>query len=364
MKLLASILGAALLTGAAPSSWASPVECQGVASPPPGSDVRFTEVPAFSFTERSGATVTLGDLAGAPWIAVPFYARCLGPCPSLTGDLRARVYERLAGSDVRLVSFSVDPRFDSPEVLQEWAERFQVEDDRWLFLTGELSDMEAFVRDGLKVALARDETLEPGLAVTHSTRLPVVDPEGRIAGWYECAADGLGRAELEANMDLMTNVALALSTAPQAGGPPASSLPAINAGLNGLATILLVLGYRAIRRGDRDRHAALMKTAFATSAAFLACYVYYHTAVLPLQGGPTKFHGTGAAKVGYLVLLGTHVVLAAVNLPMILRTLLLARREDWERHRRWARWTFPIWLYVSVTGVVVYVVLYHLNPAP
>ena len=359
MKLTASILGAVLLAGAAPSSWAARPRAQGVASPPPGSEVRFSEVPDFAFTERSGATVTRADLLGSPWIAVPFYARCLGPCPSLTGDLRARVYEELRGSDVRLVSFSVDPRFDSPEVLGEWASRFEVEDDRWLFLTGDLEEMEAFVREGLKVALARDETLEPGLAVTHSTRLPVIDPEGRIAGWYECAADGLERAELESNMDLLTNVALALSTAPQP-----SNLPAINAALNGLATVLLVLGYRAIKRGDRERHAALMKTAFATSAAFLACYLYYHTAVLPLQGGPTQFHGSGAAKVGYLTLLASHVILAAVNLPMILRTLLLARREDWERHRRWARWTFPIWLYVSVTGVVVYVVLYHLNPAP
>ena len=359
MKLTASILGAVLLAGAAPLSWAALPPAQGVASPPPGSEVRFSEVPDFAFTERSGATVTRADLLGSPWIAVPFYARCLGPCPSLTGDLRARVYEELRGSDVRLVSFSVDPRFDSPEVLEEWASRFEVEDDRWLFLTEDLVEMEAFVREGLKVALARDETLEPGLAVTHSTRLPVIDPEGRIAGWYECAADGLERAELESNMDLLTNVALALSTAPQP-----SNLPAINAALNGLATVLLVLGYRAIKRGDRERHAALMKTAFATSAAFLACYLYYHTAVLPLQGGPTQFHGGGAAKVGYLTLLASHVILAAVNLPMILRTLLLARREDWERHRRWARWTFPIWLYVSVTGVVVYVVLYHLNPAP
>jgi uncharacterized membrane protein YozB (DUF420 family) len=76
------------------------------------------------------------------------------------------------------------------------------------------------------------------------------------------------------------------------------------------------------------------------------------------------FHGEGAAKVAYLVLLGTHVLLAAVNLPMVLRTLLLAQREDWARHRWWARRTYPIWLYVSVTGVLVYFVLYHWNPTP
>ncbi len=141
-------------------------------------------------------------------------------------------------------------------------------------------------------------------------------------------------------------------------------LPAVNASLNGLAAVLLVLGWRAIRSGRRERHERLMKAAFAVSAAFLACYLYYHFAVA--RGEPTRFHRTGAARTAYLLLLLTHTVLAAVNLPMVLRTLWLAHREDWERHRRLARITFPIWLYVSVTGVLVYVVLYHLNvpPAP
>ena len=139
-------------------------------------------------------------------------------------------------------------------------------------------------------------------------------------------------------------------------------LPAANATLNGLAAVLLVLGYLAIRRGDRETHARFMKAAFVTSCAFLACYLYYHFAVA--RGKPTRFNGEGAARTAYLTLLLTHTVLAAVNLPMVLRTLWLARREDWERHRRIARWTFPIWLYVSVTGVLVYWVLYHLNPPP
>ena len=137
-------------------------------------------------------------------------------------------------------------------------------------------------------------------------------------------------------------------------------LPAINASLNGLAAILLVCGYVAIRRGERETHRKFMVAAFGTSCAFLACYLYYHFAVA--RGQPTRFNGEGAARTAYLALLLSHTVLAAVNLPMVLRTLWLARREDWERHRRFARWTFPIWLYVSVTGVLVYWVLYHLNP--
>jgi uncharacterized membrane protein YozB (DUF420 family) len=104
----------------------------------------------------------------------------------------------------------------------------------------------------------------------------------------------------------------------------------------------------------------MMKAAFVASALFLACYLYYHLAVA--RGQPTGFNGEGWRRVAYLVLLITHTVLAMVNLPMVLRTFWLAHKERWEEHKRWAKITFPIWLYVSVTGVAVYVVLYHFNP--
>ena len=139
-------------------------------------------------------------------------------------------------------------------------------------------------------------------------------------------------------------------------------LPAVNATLNGVAALLLVAGLLAIRGGRRELHRRLMLTAFAVSAAFLACYLYYHFVVT--GGQPTEFRGAGWSRSAYLTLLASHTVLAAVNLPMVLRTLWLAHRGRFESHRRLARWTFPIWLYVSVTGVAVYVVLYHLNPEP
>ncbi|MCC6407752.1 MAG: DUF420 domain-containing protein [Planctomycetes bacterium] len=138
------------------------------------------------------------------------------------------------------------------------------------------------------------------------------------------------------------------------------NFPLLNASLNGAAAVLLVAGLVAIKRGRRDLHERLMYTAFGTSAAFLACYLYYHFAIA--RGRPTTFNGVGAARLAYLALLLSHTVLAVVNLPMILRTIWLARRERWEAHRRLAKWTFPVWLYVSVTGVLVYVVLYHFNP--
>jgi uncharacterized membrane protein YozB (DUF420 family) len=139
-------------------------------------------------------------------------------------------------------------------------------------------------------------------------------------------------------------------------------LPAVNASLNGLAAVLLVAGLLAIRSGRRERHATLMRAAFVTSALFLACYLYYHIAVA--AGEPTRYHGAGWRRPAYLALLLSHTVLAVVNLPMVLRTLWLAHKQRWDAHRRLARRTFPIWLYVSVTGVLVYVVLYHFNPTP
>ena len=147
------------------------------------------------------------------------------------------------------------------------------------------------------------------------------------------------------------------------GQAPESALPALNAGLNAVSTILLVIGLRAIRAGQRDRHAQAMLHASLVSAAFLGSYLYYHFGV-QAEVGPTPFRRTGLAKTAYLALLASHVLLAMVNLPMVLRTLWLARVGSWDKHRRLARWTWPIWFYVSITGVLVYLALYHWNLPP
>ena len=160
---------------------------------------------------------------------------------------------------------------------------------------------------------------------------------------------------LDARFALIANRAKALA----AGG---SVIPLVNACLNGTAFLLLIAGFLAIKRGAKKQHELLMKLAFVVSAAFLACYLYYHFAVLPISGGPTRFNGEGPAKVAYLLMLASHVLLAVVNLPMVLRTFWLAHREDWDRHKRLAKLTLPIWLYVSITGVLVYLVLYQFNP--
>lgn len=139
------------------------------------------------------------------------------------------------------------------------------------------------------------------------------------------------------------------------------SLPLLNACLNATSAVLLVAGFAAIKAGRRELHARLMVAASIASAAFLASYLWYHFVVIP-EVGVTTFRGEDPWKTAYYAMLASHVVLAAVDLPLILRTLWLAWRERWEAHRRWARWTFPIWLYVSVTGVLVYLVLYVWQP--
>jgi uncharacterized membrane protein YozB (DUF420 family) len=139
-------------------------------------------------------------------------------------------------------------------------------------------------------------------------------------------------------------------------------LPGVNAVLNATSAVLLVLGYLAIRRRRVALHQACMLTALGVSAVFLASYLYYHFVVK--QGRPTYFQQEGLVRVVYLTILGSHTVLAAVAAPLALLTAYRGLRGDLARHVRLARWTLPIWLYVSVTGVVVYWMLYQLYPSP
>lgn len=132
-------------------------------------------------------------------------------------------------------------------------------------------------------------------------------------------------------------------------------LPTLNACLNATSAVLVLCGFHAIRRGRIRRHTALMLSATATSALFLVSYLTYHAI-----HGSTPYQGTGFGRTAYFAILISHSVLAALVVPLVLRTLYLAWRRRWESHRRWARWTLPIWLYVSVTGVVVYLMLYGL----
>ena len=134
-----------------------------------------------------------------------------------------------------------------------------------------------------------------------------------------------------------------------------SDLPALNATLNAVSGVLLLAGYILVRRGQRKLHERCMLGALATSALFLVSYVVYH-----YNAGSRPFTGRGAIRVVYFSILITHVVLAAAIVPLALVTATRGLRAQFDRHVRVARWTLPLWLYVSVTGVVIYLMLYRL----
>ncbi len=132
-----------------------------------------------------------------------------------------------------------------------------------------------------------------------------------------------------------------------------TDLPAINACLNAAATVFIVAGLVFIKSGKTKAHIISMIGALTVSAVFLACYLYYH-----YHAGHVAFAGTGWIRPVYLTMLATHIVLAVINLPMLILTVVPAVRSKFDKHKRWARWTMPIWLYVSVTGVLVYLCCY------
>ena len=140
---------------------------------------------------------------------------------------------------------------------------------------------------------------------------------------------------------------------------PLSAFPTINAALNATSAVLLVTGYVFIRRRNILAHKACMASAFLVSLLFLASYLYYH-----YHHGATSFPGTGWVRIVYFSILIPHTILAAAIVPLALVTLYRAWRGQFDRHKRIARWTLPIWLFVSVTGVVIYLMLYHLYPPP
>ncbi len=140
-------------------------------------------------------------------------------------------------------------------------------------------------------------------------------------------------------------------------------MPAVNASLNSLSAIFLVAGYFFIRRKNPEAHRRCMVAAFCASALFLAGYLTYHGYVAwVLKRGPTVFRDPAWFRPYYLAILLTHTVLAAVIVPLVLITLWRGLKGKWEAHRKIARWTWPIWVYVSVTGVVIYWLLYHRFP--
>src|SRR5262249_18261103 len=206
---------------------------------------------------------------------------------------------------------------------------------------------------GFQLPVKRTEGKErvPGNEVSHSSRLVLVDQEGRIRGYF----DGRQFDEEHQSVDDLPQLEQEIARLRGTLG-----FPELNAALNATAFILLIAGYVAIKSRRIGLHKTCMLTALAVSAAFLASYLYYHLVVR--SGQVTSFTGPEPARSIYFAILLTHTVLAAVVAPLALVTACLGLAGWLTAHRWIARVTLPIWLYVSVTGVVVYFMLYRLYP--
>ncbi len=135
-----------------------------------------------------------------------------------------------------------------------------------------------------------------------------------------------------------------------------SIFPTINASLNSLTALLLLTGYMLVKRGHKRAHGIVMGSAFCVSTVFLGCYLFYH---YMKEGNVTRYPLEDWSRTVYLTILTSHTILAIVVLPFIFALLWFAMKRNWEKHKAVARWVWPVWMYISVTGVVIYWMLYH-----
>jgi protein SCO1/2/putative membrane protein len=301
-------------------------------------------VPAFRLTDQNGNTVTQEHLAGKVCVVSFFFTCCTSVCPT-TQAAMARLQEQFAGNpDVLLISITVDPDRDNQDALKVYAWSRAADPKQWLFLRGSEKEVYDLVRKGFYQAAGPNPTPKAGFEILHTPNLMVIDHRGIIRGY----ASGVEPDEVERLRVVVKHLV------------QAKYLPAINAGLNATCGILLLVGFGLIKKRRVLAHKVVMLLAVAVSATFLGCYLYYHFVVL--GGQPTRFSGEGPVRYLYFAILVSHTLLAAAVAPLALRVTYLGLRNRLARHTLVARWTLPLWLYVSVTGVVVYWMLYHLYP--
>lgn len=313
----------------------------------------------FEWTDQHGQKVTLDRLKGSPWIACFFFTRCSVSCPQLMQAM-LQLQARIRNPDIKLVAFSVQSSHDTVAVLHAYAEKLGADPQRWLFLTGDQESMHRFIQNNFLASVAFDPQLPPDVQVSHSNRFYIVDGQGSLRYHREVVSsvDPMSnRPPFTIHANELRWVQLHAIDLVFDGGIGISDLPRINALLNGTALLLLLLGGMLIRLKQRGWHAATMISAFMVSSLFLTSYLTYHA-----FAGDTPFPHQGTVRWMYLSILISHVFLAIVIVPMILVVLYSAYRGAWRRHRRWARWTWPLWVYVSMTGILVYYFLYELFP--
>jgi protein SCO1/2/putative membrane protein len=323
---------------------------------------------AFDLVERSGRKISAADLADRVCIVSFIFTRCQLSCPRISSVMRS-LQARLEGSDVLLLSLSVDPEHDTPEVLAEYARRFEASPERWWFLTGSRPLIYDLIQRRFKLSVMENPAPEANVkaeAIAHSDRLALV-VRGRVVGLFDSNEPAA--------------VANLLEQARRRALPGwIRTLPTVNASLNALCALFLIVGWSLIRgRGpvpasraradagavasasilERPRvrgHVVCMTLAVLTSATFLTFYLIYH-----YQAGSMPFRGQGTTRWLYFTVLLSHTFLATFGVvPLVLLTLLRALRRDFSGHMLIAATTLPIWVYVSLTGVLIYLMLYHL----
>jgi protein SCO1/2/putative membrane protein len=301
---------------------------------------RYREVPAFSLTAQDGSPFTREALSGHVVIVDFIFTRCGGACPAMTTEMA--LLQAAAPADTRFVSFTVDPRFDTPEVLSRYARDHRAREG-WWFVTGPPSSLYALATQGFSL-MAMEVPEDQRKAgddgpFLHSSKLVLLDAKGWIRGYYD-SEDPVARRSL-------------LRDAARLG--PYGILPRVNASLNAASGILLLCGYLLIRSGRRSEHRNCMIGALLSSALFLTSYLDYHAHV-----GSVRYPGEGPLRTVYLAILASHTMLAIAIVPLVAVTVTRAARARFDAHRRIAKLTLPLWGYVSLTGVVVYWMLYQL----
>jgi protein SCO1/2/putative membrane protein len=300
--------------------------------------------PHFELTERSGRTVTKRDLIGEVWVADFVFTRCQWTCPAMNSAVHAL---RSKFPAARFVTFSVDPQHDTPEAISKYVETNGLARDGWLWLTGKTDEEMRRIAEAFLLPVGR---AGPGkMEILHSSRLVLVDRYGRIRMQYPVVDD----ETLERRAGVMEELEKDLAQLLARHALPILKLPSVSAALNGTSGVLLLVGLVFIKGKRAGAHKACMLGALACSALFLANYLTTHYYL-----GSMPYRGEGWRRPLYYSILLTHTVLAALVVPLALTTVYRAFRAQFDRHARLARWTFPIWLYVSVTGVVIYLMLY------
>ncbi len=300
----------------------------------------YGKVSEFKLQDQNGQDFGLKDLKGKVWVADLMFTTCGGICPTMSKSMSGLHQNFAHWDDVRMVSISVNPENDSPAVLETYAKKYKAQGKKWIFLTGPRDEIQKLAVESFKMGDMRE-------MVFHSALFVLVDRGGRIRGYYD-GTDPERVERLRVDLPLVRREVF-----------PLPLLPTINASLNALAGIFLLFGFIAIKQRRRELHRKWMMAAFSCSALFLCCYLYYHLTSHLI----TRYQGQGLWRGAYFFILGTHTPLAVVIVPFIIMAIRHALKGDLQKHTRITKWLYPVWTYVSVTGVIIYLMLYVLKPA-